>query len=56
MSKELTVQEIRSGIINLPERPPVIYETEIRSLNEAAKRNIKRLPDDFRFRQGNFVK
>ncbi|GBC62910.1 hypothetical protein DENIS_3894 [Desulfonema ishimotonii] len=57
MNKELTVQEIRSEIINLPGRPPVmpdrdlaeIYETKTKQVNEAAKRNPDRFPDDFRF-------
>ena len=54
---EITVQEIRSKIIDLPERPPAmldrmlaeIYETDTRSVNQAAKRNPKRFPSDFFF-------
>ncbi len=57
MNRELTVQEIRSQIVSLPGRRPAmldrdlaaIYETDTRSLNQAAKRNERRFPDDFRF-------
>jgi hypothetical protein len=57
MIKEPTVQEIRSRIVNLPNRPPFmldkdlseIYETETRRVNEAVKRNPKRFPSDFCF-------
>ncbi|QTA93570.1 ORF6N domain-containing protein [Desulfonema magnum] len=55
--KEVTVKEIQSQIITLPGRPPAmldralaeIYETDTRSVNQAAKRNPDRFPDDFRF-------
>ncbi|QTA93572.1 ORF6N domain-containing protein [Desulfonema magnum] len=55
--KELTVKEIQSQIISLPGRPPAmldrdladIYGTETKRINEAAKRNPDRFPNDFRF-------
>ena len=57
MNKEITVQEIQSKIIKLPGRPPAmldrdlaeIYGTASKRVNEAAKRNPRRFPHDFRF-------
>jgi len=55
MDREITVQEVQSKIIKLPGRPPamldkdlaVFYETEVKYVNRAVKRNPKRFPSDF---------
>ena len=57
MDREITVQEVQSKIIKLPGRPPamldkdlaVFYETEVKYVNRAVKRNPKRFPSDFFF-------
>lgn len=57
MSEMLTVEEIRIRIHQLPNRSPFllsqdlayIYETEVKRINEAVKRNPKRFPEDFVF-------
>lgn len=54
---EVTVQNIQSAIITLPNRPPamlasqaaVLYEVETKRVNEAVSRNQERFPDDFVF-------
>lgn len=51
------VEEIRSLIITLPNRPPfmlaedlaTIYQRETREIGQAVKRNPRRFPDDFAF-------
>lgn len=55
--RELTVSEIQARIIRLPGRSPAmldrdlaeIYGTTTKKLNQAAKRNPRRFPDDFCF-------
>jgi formaldehyde-activating enzyme involved in methanogenesis len=54
---EISTQDIQKLIINLPNRPAAmlakdladIYETDVRSINQAVKRNIERFPADFMF-------
>ena len=57
MTKELTIKEIQSKIISLPDRPDAmlaqdlapLYEIEVFNLNKAVQRNQERFPDDFMF-------
>lgn len=57
MNHDLTVSDIQHRIRHLPNRLPfllsqdlaVIYETEVKRINEAVKRNSKRFPEDFLF-------
>ena len=61
MVKALTIHEIQSHIMNLPNRPSfmldkdlaVIYETKVKHINQAVKRNPKRFPEDFCFQLKN---
>ena len=57
MSEELALSKIQSCIVTFLNHPPfmlaqhlaVIYETEVKYINRAVKRNQKRFPDDFCF-------
>ncbi len=54
---EITIQDIRTHIVHLPNRPPAmlagrladIYGVETRHINQAVSRNRNRFPDDFCF-------
>lgn len=56
--KELTIRDIQTQIITLPNRPPAmlasncaaIYEVETRQVNQAVRRNPDRFPEHFCFR------
>lgn len=57
MKQELTIQDIQTRIRHLPNRMPflltqdlaMIFETEVKHINQAVKRNSKRFPEDFLF-------
>jgi SpoVK/Ycf46/Vps4 family AAA+-type ATPase len=61
MKQELTVQDIQLRIRHLPNRLPfllaqdlaLIYETEVKHINQAVKRNSDRFPKDFLFQLDN---
>lgn len=61
MKDELIIQQIQLWIRHLPDRMPfllaqdlaVIYEDEVKHINQAVKRNPKRFPDDFVFQLTN---
>ena len=61
MQEKLTVQQIQQWIRCLPQRMPfllaqdlaIIYEDEVKHINQAVKRNPKRFPDDFVFQLTN---
>ena len=61
MNQELTIQDIQLCIRRLPARMPfllaqdlaIIYETEVKYINQAVKRNPRRFPEDFFFQLNN---
>ena len=46
---ESLIKEIRGQQVMLDKDLATLYGVEIRTLNQAAKRNIQRFPSDFRF-------
>lgn len=57
MSHSLTIQEIQARIKTLPNHAPFmldqdlacLYDTQVRHINQAVKRNLERFPSDFCF-------
>ena len=43
------IYEIRGQRVLIDKDLAILYETDVRSLNQAVKRNIKRFPEDFMF-------